>query len=108
MWLESNSYIGIVVLELGIFACYLVLNPKAARRRLEEQQHAIQSESGTPTASTAAAAAQGGHDIEAAHRPTNKTTPEWSRHTTWDEKSPPLCSDSPTNRIDTNHARLPA
>ncbi|CDU23527.1 uncharacterized protein SPSC_02156 [Sporisorium scitamineum] len=105
--IAAANYIGIVVLELGIFACYLILNPKAARRRLhEQQQDATESESDAPIPSTATttAAAQGEHDIEQANSATNETTPEWSRHT-FDEKSPPLPGHS-TSPINTSNTRL--
>ena len=65
------------MLELGIFVLYLVLNPRAARRRKEEQDVGA----GSIAAET--------QDIEqATDAPvTRGTTPEWSRHTTFDEKS---------------------
>ncbi|TKY88389.1 hypothetical protein EX895_002741 [Sporisorium graminicola] len=109
--IAAANYIGIVVLELGIFACYLVLNPKAARRRLsEQQQHAAQSGSDDAPTGTSAAAARGEHDLEQADpattSSTNETTPEWSRHTTFDEKSPPLSSTQPISPIDARNAVL--
>ncbi len=82
--IAAANYIGIVVLELGIFGCYLVLNPKAARRRLQEQE---QQQPEADSASIGAATA-GGQDIEQATHATGSTrvTPDWSRQTTLDEK----------------------
>lgn len=62
------SYIGIVVLELGIFALYFTLNPRAERRRQELPSEA--------TTESTAPQQQGAEE-----------TPDWSRHTTL-EKPP--------------------
>ncbi|SJX65238.1 uncharacterized protein SRS1_16063 [Sporisorium reilianum f. sp. reilianum] len=102
--IAAANYIGIVVLELGIFACYLVLNPKAARKRqLEQQQNATEtnSDDSAPTAASATTtAAQGDHDMEQAHQTSaSETTPEWLRHTTFDEKSPTMSSPIDTRRM---------
>ncbi|KAJ1033735.1 hypothetical protein NDA13_001715 [Ustilago tritici] len=81
----AANYIGIVVLELAIFALYLILNPRARRRRQEQE---AESRSTAPV--TAA------QDIE--QTPSDAAvvieTPEWPRHTTSDEKPPTL----PTNQ----------
>ncbi|GAC77265.1 predicted membrane protein [Moesziomyces antarcticus T-34] len=66
--IAAANYIGIVVLELGIFALYFTLNPRAKRRRQELPSEA--------TTESTAPQQQGAEE-----------TPDWSRHTTL-EKPP--------------------
>ncbi|SAM85331.1 uncharacterized protein UBRO_07431 [Ustilago bromivora] len=93
--IAAANYIGIVVLELAIFALYLILNPRARRQR---QEHEVDSGSTAPV--TAA------QDIE--QTPADAAvvieTPEWSRHTAWDEKPPTL----PTNQQHSQNLLPPA
>lgn len=97
--IAAANYIGIVVLEVGIFGCYLFLNPKAARRRLQRERSS--SEVGSqpaattstplpppPSSTTATSAAPTNLDLKNPHQTTtsNDNTPDWSAHTTCDEK----------------------
>ncbi|SPC64569.1 uncharacterized protein UHOD_07431 [Ustilago sp. UG-2017b] len=77
--IAAANYIGNVVLELAIFALYLILNPRALTAAQDIEQ--------TPADAAVV--------IE---------TPEWSRHTTWDEKPPTL----PTNQQHSQNLLPPA
>lgn len=82
--IAAANYIGIVVFELGIFGLYLVLNPRAKRRREEEkmqEQEASEARIGDGEQNTQATA-------------TTEATPEWSRHTTVEEKTPSVLGSS--------------
>ncbi|GAC94690.1 hypothetical protein PHSY_002263 [Pseudozyma hubeiensis SY62] len=96
-------YIGIVVLELGIFACYLLLNPKAARRRLREQETSPEEMQSNPATALPASAGREADLEQANDSPsTAVNTPDWSRHTTLEEKSKPI--DSTAQPINSNTA----
>lgn len=76
--IAAANYIGIVVLELGIFALYFVLNPRAERRR-KEMQEADRED--TATASLGEGIEQDAGQTEAeTTASTERHTPEWSRH----------------------------
>ncbi|KAJ9475770.1 putative membrane protein [Pseudozyma hubeiensis] len=91
--IAAANYIGIVVLELGIFACYLVFNPRAARRRLQEHEASTAEIQADPATAIPASAGREADLEQANYTPsTAVNTPDWSRHTTLDEKSKPTDS----------------
>ncbi|SNX86874.1 uncharacterized protein MEPE_05583 [Melanopsichium pennsylvanicum] len=82
--IASANYIGIVILELGIFVLYMILNPKAKYRR--EAQATESKSEGVGNVP----------DVEQANEATATvatTTSDWSRYTTFDEKTYILSPD---------------